>query len=109
MVERIRNAIKNDRKRSSGSSSDTGIVKRSKSTEGKKNDFMLRRYPSGVEGLDDLSSTDEHISAINMEVKKANPREAILLPLMKSTYEFRRLFILHEHETLRTYFNNGQH
>ncbi len=94
MVERIRNAIKNDRKRSSGSSSDTGIVKRSKSTEGKKNDFMLRRYPSGVEGLDDLSSTDEHISAINMEVKKANPREAILL---KSTYEFRRSTRRYEH------------
>ncbi len=42
---------------------------------------MLRRYPSGVEGLDYLSNTNAHVSAINMELKKPNPREAILLPL----------------------------
>ena len=61
MVERIRNAIKNDRKRSSSSIS--ASVKRSKSADDKKNDVILRRYPSGVKESEDSSSTDSHVSA----------------------------------------------
>ncbi len=105
MVERIRNAIKNDRKRSLSTSSDAASVKRCKpGTEDKKKDCLLRRYPSGVEGLEDCSSTQSHVSAITTELQKANPRDTILLPLMMSSYHTRRLFILHEARDVRNIF-----
>ena len=102
MVERIRNAIKHDRKRNPASSF-AASVKRSKTcADDKKKDGMLRRYPSGVEGLEDSSSLDSHVSAIAAELGKTKPRDSILLPLMRSSYQTRRLFVLHEAQDVRS-------
>ena len=42
---------------------------------------------------EDPSSVAEHKKALQEEMKKAKPRDALLLPLMKSTFHDRRLFI----------------
>ena len=39
---------------------------------------------------------EEHKKVIDTELGKAKPRESVLLPLMKSTYGERRMFILNE-------------
>ena len=98
MVERVRNVIKRDRKRmpsSAGSLSES--TKRSKlSPESRKRDSLLRRYPTGAQFTEDAASTESHLSAINTELAKAKPRDSVLLPLMKSTYPSRRLFVLND-------------
>jgi hypothetical protein len=98
MVERVRNVIKRDRKRmpsSAGSLSES--TKRSKlSPEARKKDSLLRRYPAGAQFTEDSASTESHLSAISIELAKAKPRDSVLLPLMKSTYPSRRLFVLND-------------
>lgn len=37
-----------------------------------------------------------HNKAIKVELAKAKPRDSVLLPLMRSTYGERRMFILNE-------------
>ena len=95
MVERVRNVIKRDRKRSGGSL--TQSTKRNKlSPQARKRDSLLRRYPTGAQFTEDSASTESHLSAISTELAKAKPRDSVLLSLMKSTYPSRRLFILND-------------
>ena len=98
MVERIRNVIKRDRKRmpsSAGPASEN--TKRSKlSPEARKKDSLLQRYPTGTHFAEDSASTESHLSAISTELGKGKPRDSILLPLMRSTYSSRRMFILND-------------
>lgn len=39
-----------------------------------------------------IQSVQEHNKALREEMKKANPRDHLLLPLMKSTFHSRRVF-----------------
>ena len=59
------------------------------------NDVLLRRYPTRVldAPVDDACSTERHKKAIEEESKKSKPRDSVLLPLMKSTFQARRMFI----------------
>ncbi len=103
MVERVRNVIKRDRKRmpsSAGSPSED--TKRSKlSPETRKKDSLMRRYPTGLQFNEDAASTKSHLSAVSIELAKAKPRDSVLLPLMKSTYPSRRLFVLNDATSAR--------
>ena len=94
----VQNVIKGDRKQMPSSTSPLSeSAKRSKlSPEARKKDSLLRRYPTGAQFPEDASSTDSHLSAISTELAKAKPRDSVLLPLMKSTYPSRRLFILND-------------
>ena len=38
-------------------------------------------------------STEQHMKAIGDELKKAKPRNAVLLPLLKLTYPDRRMYV----------------
>ena len=99
MVERIRNVIKRDRKRGvDQEAQETPVTKRSK-----KQTVLLNRYPvTSTSSFDDPSveedseSLQEHIKGMKEEMKKAKPRDLLLGPLMKSTYKYRRDFILCE-------------
>ena len=43
--------------------------------------------------LDDQRSVDEHTRAMITEMNKARPRDHVLLPLLKSTYDSRRMYV----------------
>ena len=72
MVERVRNVIKRDRKRmpSSGGSPSEGTKRSKLSPEAMKKDSLLRRYPTGVQLMEDAASTQSHLSAISTELVK---------------------------------------
>lgn len=98
MVERVRNVIKRDRKRIhiSGDFHTQGTKRSKLSPEARKRGSLLRRYPTGAQFPEDSASIESHLSAITTELAKAKPRDSILLPLMKSTYPSRRMFILND-------------
>ena len=58
-------------------------------------DKLLRRYPVRVQDftVEDPAGIDQHKKAITKELKKAKPRDSVLLPLMQSTYQERRMFV----------------
>ena len=101
MIQRVRNVIKSDNKkaRASGISYDVPPSKKEKKD---KKQLLLMRYPiksqQGV--LDDPQSVQGHLKALETELKKAKPRESIVLPLMKSTFSSRREWILDTEETI---------
>ena len=86
MVVHIRNVIKADRRkaRQSGGDPCTSPKKRQKGLE--KQD-LIQRYPvSSLSSslLVDAASTEQHEKAIDDEMAKMKPREAVLLLLMKT-------------------------
>ena len=100
MVERIHNVIKRDRKKGADQDvqQETPQTKRSK-----KQTVLLSRYPvTSTSSFEDPSveedseSLREHKKAMKEEMKKLKPRDSLLGPLMKSTYKYRRDFILCE-------------
>lgn len=93
MVERVRNILKSDRKKGKrlvDTTMETPPPKR------QARDYILRRYPVGGSPalLENPETTAEHKKAISMELSKGKPRDSVLLPLMKSTFGERRIFIL---------------
>lgn len=58
---------------------------------------VLRRHPvkAGGRSLDiiDNETLDQHRKAIEAEMKKAKPRDSVLLPLMKLTFPHRRMYV----------------
>lgn len=101
MVERVRNVIKHDRKKGvkrpleETNTSDQPAKWKPKSSE------LLRRYPlssttSPSTSISDPESLAKHETAMKTELSKSKPRDTVLLPLMKSTYHSRRIFILNE-------------
>lgn len=98
MVERVRNVIKQDSKKAkrslplSDENSEMPPKKRKKGVD------LLRRYPvnDSTLGTENSESLEQHNNAILTELKKAKPRDNVLLPLVKSTYGERRMFILNE-------------
>ena len=91
----MRNVIKQDSKKAKRSlpqsDEDFDIPKRRKGVD------LLRRYPVNSDSTLDSEkpeTMDQHNNAITAELKKAKPRDSVLLPLLKSTYGERRIFVL---------------
>lgn len=81
-----------------GDADDASLTPR-KPKHQKKISDILRRYPVNVaSNLGDIPadshSIEQHKKAIQNELTKAKPRDIVLRPLMKSTYEERRMNIL---------------
>ena len=108
MVERVRNIYKRDYKKSNRPLSEGEAGPPIKKKQ-KKSD-ILRRYPnithSGPD-LDNAESIEKHMKAISTELLQSKPRDTVLLPLMKSTFAGRRLFVLNDavsvNQTLEIY------
>ena len=97
MIERVRNVIKADyRKTKCAVTSDVS----SEPKRRKKGVELLRRYPISVDGHSDSNenaeSCEQHNRAIAAELAKAKPWDSVLLPLVKSTYSERRMFVLND-------------
>lgn len=95
-MERVRNVIKRDTKRTK-----RPLQEPDDESEPKRKcrgSQLLRRYPMGndVPPAESDETIQQHKKAISKELDKAKPRDSVLLPLMRSTYGPRRLFILNE-------------
>ena len=69
---------------------DGSVLKRQRKSG--NNDHLFRSYPAqggGGSSLDDPQSVEELCKGMCEEMKKASPRDHVLLPLLKSTYEDR--------------------
>lgn len=102
MVERIRNVNKRDAKKLKRPVSEPDVKIPSKRRV--KGNELLRRYPTSivndVEG--DAASIQQHTKLIATELARSKPRDSVLLPLMRSTYGPRRLFVLNDAESIST-------
>lgn len=99
MITRVRNVTKRAKMKrpSSGIDDQLPDAKRKKSPQRKGRDLLLRRYPVGVElSVKDLDSLEVHKKAIADELAKQKPRDSVLLPLYKSIYHERRIYIQNE-------------
>ena len=97
MVERVRNVIKSDKKKGKRplNADETSMPKR----KIKKVDEIFQRYPIACNNITNSESSEtleQHKKAISMELSKSKPRDTVLLPLMKYTYNERRMLILSE-------------
>lgn len=96
MVERVRNVLKRDSKKGKHpldtSATTPPVSKR------KKDSDILRRYPINTisDEVEDYETIGQHKKALATELSKAKPRDSVLLPLMRSTFQDRRMFILSE-------------
>lgn len=63
----------------------------------------MSRYPVRVheEVQDDPRTTAEHNRALQQEMQKAKPRDSVLLPLMKNTFNERRIYIQNDATTVK--------
>lgn len=97
MIERVRNVIKRDNKKARGAPPEDVVPEPKRRRKGVE---LLRRYPVSTTISSDTSENAEslalHNKAIGTELAKAKPRDSVLLPLMRSTYGERRMFILNE-------------
>lgn len=93
MLECVRNREKQAKKKAWDSSFSSPPVKRQQLNTTK--DYLLRRYRARIidNDLDDSLSLDYHNKAISEEMKKPKPRDSVLLPLYKSTFRQRRMFV----------------
>lgn len=97
MVARVRNLIKSDRKKSHAASVSLPTPKRQCRTT----DVLMRRYPVVQSGaLEDSDSNDQHKKAIVDEMSRIKPRESVLVPLMKLSYQNRWDFVCHQAQSV---------
>ena len=93
MIERIRNVIKYDNKKARQSGQDLpSSPKRPK----KSTISLVRRYPISSYELGDSATIDRHKKAISDELSKGRPRDTLLLPLLKTTFGERRMYVMNE-------------
>ena len=108
MINRIRNVIKRDCKKTKRAVQEPDIQPDAKRR--KKGFDLLRRYPVNSGGsacvAEDAASLEEHKKVIATELGKARPRDSVLLPLMKSTYGERRIYILNEATSVAVILTN---
>ena len=101
MVERVRNVIKRDSKKAKGAPCEEVPEPKRR----KKGTDLLRRYPvnsnTPTDSSENTESLELHKKAIGTELARAKPRDSVLLPLMRSTYGERRMFILNEETSVR--------
>lgn len=92
LQNRVKQAKRNLRNKGIETDEDGSAPKRQKKAS---NNHLFRRYPAqpGGTSVDDPRSIQEHCKAMCDEMKKASPRDHVLLPLMKSTYDDRRSYI----------------
>ena len=86
----------NKKQRLSGKQPEVGgsPVKKKRSMSTK--DELIRRYPVQCNAsmpAEDTLRNEQHMKAIEDELKKAKPRNAVLLPLLKLTYPDRRMYV----------------
>lgn len=94
MLARVRNLIKADRKKNPTSTAHPQSPKRQCKAAA---DLLLRRYPVMQQAsLEDAESIAQHKKAMSEEMARAKPRDSILLPLMKMSYQNRWDFIRNE-------------
>ena len=94
MVERVRNVLKSDKKKGKRP---LDVTEPAEPKRKKADDAILRRYPissSSTNHSQDGESLEQHKKAIRVELAKAKPRDTVLLPLLKLTYDERRMYIL---------------
>ena len=88
MVVRIQNVIKADRRKARQSGGDPCTSPKKRQKKGLDKQDLIRRYPVSSFSSSlfvDAASTERHNKAID-EMAKMKPREAVLLPLMKTIY-----------------------
>ena len=94
MVERVRNVIKADNKKTKRSGVDYPRPPSPKRHK-KSSSSLVRCYPvSSYEIGGDSATMDRHKAAIADEIRKGKPRDTLLLPLLKTFGE--RMFIINE-------------
>ena len=99
MVQRVRNVIKTSNKKVHGNSEICEARTKRRKTD--KYQLLRRRYPiNNSEMIDDPQSIEGHLKGLETELKKAKPRDNVLLPLMKSTFQERRDRIIDTQETV---------
>ena len=61
------------------------------------------RYPVRVQDnlSEDAHTTAEHNRAMHLEMQKAKPRDSVLLPLMKNTFNERRVYMQNDATTVK--------
>ena len=98
MVDHIRNVIKGDCRKTKRAVQEPDV--QPDANHRKKGIDLLRHYPVNSGGsacvAEDAASLEEHKKVIATELGKAKPRDSVLLPLMKSMYGERRMYILNE-------------
>ena len=64
---------------------------------------LLRRYPVSSSNLniEDPARIQVHLKGIEEELKRTKPRDTVLLPLFRSTFGERRLFILNDATSMK--------
>lgn len=90
--ERIRNVIKYDSKKARSA----GRERPSSPKRQKKTTTLVRRYPVSSYELSDAATMERHVKAILDEMSKGRPRDTLLLPLLKSTFGDRRMFVMND-------------
>ena len=99
MLARVRNLIKADRKKNPTSAGYPSSPKRHCKAAA---DLLLRRYPVMQQAsLEDTESIAQHKKAMSEEMAKVKPRESIVLPLMKMSYQNRWDFICNEAKSVQ--------
>ena len=95
MIECIKNREKQANKKARSSTASSGSPSSKRQRLATPKDHLLRRYPARVLDipLDDPCSLADHIQGIAAEMKKPKPKDSVLIPLMKSTFQQRRIFI----------------
>ena len=107
MITRVRNVVKRDKLKLPNSASELPDAKRKKCPTIKCKEQLLRRYPVGVDvSVEDPDSIEVHKRAISDELAKSKPQDSVLLPLLKSIYHERRLFIQNEATSIKQIIEN---
>ena len=98
----MRNVIKTDNRKARRSGD---VVSAPPSKRSKKDPTMelLRRYPVSASNLniEDPASVQLHLKGIEEEMKRAKPRDTVLLPLLRTTFGERRLFVLNDASNIK--------
>lgn len=92
-MERVRNVAKNVAKGDKKRKGSPEGLEQSAAKRGKV-DKLIRRYPIAVSSdIVDPETMEQHLKAMQEEMEKSKPRDRILLPLMKATFQNRLLYI----------------
>lgn len=70
----------------------------------KKGNPILRRYPiipNNITRAENSETLQQHYKAITAELKKSKPRDTVLLPLLRLTYDQRRMYVLDGTNTVK--------
>ena len=95
MVERIRNVIKLDHKKARQAGQEH-VHPSSPKRQKKTTPSLIWHYPISSYEVGDCATVEKHSKAISDELSKAKPRDTLLLPLLKTTFGVRRMYVMNE-------------